>query len=105
MSAKLQFKPIGMVEASDEQIEAFAARKGMPTLVRAQAEQASQAQQLNPNTIRRVALNLPDYITSQLQTRALQQRCTTRHIIMMALRKDGIEINDTDMVTDGRRVR
>lgn len=105
MSATPQFKPLGLNDATDEQIEAFAARKGMPTMLRPVVAEVAPVTAPEADVLRRVTLNLPDYVAKQLHSRAVEARCTVRHIIMTALQKDGIEIRDADMVSDGRRLR
>jgi len=103
--SKPQFKPLGLTEATDEQIEAFAARKGMPTMLRPVAETPIPVAEVKDAVLRRVTLNIPDYVAKQLQGRAVDGRCTVRHVIMSALQRDGIEIDEADMVSDGRRLR
>lgn len=104
MTTRPQFKPLDLAQATDEQIEAFAARKGMPTLVRP-AEPLKPIVEAQAKQLRRISLNLPEYVARQLQNRAFESRCTVRHMIMAALKKDGIDIEDADMIEDGRRDR
>ena len=105
MNTRPQFKPLDLAQATDEQIEAFAARKGMPTLVRPATEPVKSIVDAEAKQLRRISLNLPEYVARQLQNRAFESRCTVRHMIMTALKKDGIDIEDADMVEDGRRER
>ena len=105
MSARPQFMPLALTEATDEQIEAFAARKGMPTLLRPAPEPVKPVVQAEVKQLRRISLNLPEYVARQLQNRAFENRCTVRHMIMASLKKDGIDIEDADMIEDGRRDR
>ncbi len=115
--SKRQFKPLQSVEPSDVDLEAFAERRGMPSLkaVRKEPENAAQfvsdnneapapvSQSTAPTT--RVAFEAPIYLSDQLKRRALDQRCSTRFIVLQALREAGFEIKDEDMITDGRRLR
>ena len=50
-------------------------------------------------------IEVPDYAWVALKMRAAKEMVSVRHIIMLALRETGIEINDVDMVEDGRRYR
>jgi hypothetical protein len=48
---------------------------------------------------------LPDYVVTDIKQRALDAKTSQRFIIMQALRRGGIAIDDMDMIEDGRRVR
>jgi hypothetical protein len=52
-----------------------------------------------------VNIELPVSVWTELKIRAARQQTSVRHIIMTLLRNDGIDINDADMVEDGRRLR
>lgn len=106
MSTPLRFKPIGRAVPGEDQLDAFLTRKGVPELhpVTAPKPQGQPAAAATPK-IRRLALELPEYVLDQIQDRARAGRCTARHVVMTALRAAGITINDTDMVSDGRRLR
>lgn len=111
MSANLGFKPLAGIAASDADLDAFVARKGVPALSHAvpapkSADVPSPLALVNPATaLRRVTLDLPEYVVDQLHDRARAARCTTRHVIMTALKATGVSINDDDMISDGRRLR
>ena len=50
-------------------------------------------------------IEVPDYTWIAIKMRAAQDMVSVRHVIMLALRADGIEIKDADMIEDGRRLR
>ena len=50
-------------------------------------------------------VEVPDYAWIAIKTRAAQEMVSVRHVIMSALRANGIEIKDADMIEDGRRLR
>lgn len=109
MTTVRDFKPLAAIFATDADLEAFAARKGVPTLSAA-ATQATPTIASDPapkvlQVVRRVTLDLPEYVVDQLHDRARRSRCTKRHIIMTALKAAGVTINDDDMISDGRRLR
>lgn len=52
-----------------------------------------------------VNIELPDYAWTELKIRAAKEQVSVRHIIMSALRVQGIAITDIDMIEDGRRLR
>jgi len=55
--------------------------------------------------IKTVNLELPDYVWTDLKVRAAHKQTSVRHIVMTALKGDGIAIAEVDLVEDGRRVR
>ena len=112
MSTSRGFKPLASIAASDADLDAFVARKGVPALNHAVPAPAFAVQAPSPLTsvkpptvLRRVTLDLPEYVVDQLHDRARSARCTTRHIVMSALKSNGVTINDEDMISDGRRLR
>lgn len=110
MSAARDFKPLAAPVITDADLDAFASRRGVPTLHSpAQplpSHDASKDQSRSPvQATRRVTLDLPEYVVDQLHDRARAGRCTTRHVIMSALITDGVTINQDDMISDGRRRR
>jgi hypothetical protein len=50
-------------------------------------------------------VELPQYVVDDIKRRALDGRCSARHIVMRALRAYGVHIAEDDMVEDCRRVR
>ena len=112
MSTSRGFKPLAGIAASDADLDAFAARKGVPALNHAAPAPTVTAQAPSPlalikppAVLRRVTLDLPEYVVDQLHDRARAARCTTRHVVMTALKSTGVQINDDDMISDGRRLR
>ena len=102
MSNDRQFKPIAGVAASDQDIDAFATRRGMPVrTVPGEANVGSQPRRRHVH----LSLDLPDYLADDLRIRAARQRCSVRHLILQALRVAGHVIADADMTPDGRRRR
>jgi hypothetical protein len=111
----------------DSRLEARAAEKGIPTLVAPRAETpfadepapAVEAAPLAPrkparqnskqatprSRMKGLRIELPDYAWIALKKLAAEQMVSLRHVIMTALRTQGISINDADMIEDGRRNR
>ena len=50
-------------------------------------------------------LELPAYVWTELKIRAAQRQTSLKHVVMSALVKDGVTIQDVDMIEDGRRIR
>lgn len=120
------------LDPMDLRLEAKAAEKGIPTLVTPKAEPGEvepppeqappragkplvaksrgraggQAQTTTPRgRMKTLNVEVPDYAWIEIKMRAAQQMVSVRHIIMSALKADGIAINDADMIEDGRRLR
>lgn len=65
-----------------------------------------QATEATPRSrMKAVNIELPDYAWTELKIRAAKEQVSVRHIIMSALREQGIAITEADMVEDGRRLR
>lgn len=52
-----------------------------------------------------VNIELPDYAWTDLKIRAARQQVSVRHVIMCALREQGIAFADADLIEDGRKLR
>jgi hypothetical protein len=112
----------------DARLEARAAQKGIPTLVTPKAEPHAEVQpraaaaasevpaapkasrgpakDATPRARMKPAkIELPDYVWLALKIRAAENMVSLRYLIMVALRAQGIPINDADMIEDGRRFR
>jgi hypothetical protein len=50
-------------------------------------------------------VELPDYVWTALKIRAAERKTSVRHVIMDALRRDGIAINEVDMIDASQRTR
>ena len=126
-----QRAPFIPMEIDDDDIEKLAAAKGVATMVRpaapvphatpavpTAAEREGEAQSspkpdqpaVRPgatprNRMKAINLELPDYVWTDLKIRAAHAQTSVRHIIMKALRANGVTIAEVDMVEDGRRLR
>jgi hypothetical protein len=117
------------IDLIDQRLDAQAAEKGIPTLVipklgppeaavdlnapeaaKGPARRASRGAgtpvQCTPrDRMKTLNIEVPDYAWIAIKMRAAQDMVSVRHVIMLALRADGIEIKDADMIEDGRRLR
>jgi hypothetical protein len=50
-------------------------------------------------------VELPDYVWTALKIRAAERKTSVRYVIMDALRRDGIAINEIDMIDASQRTR
>lgn len=77
-----------------------------PVASEAQNEAQKPKSEATPRSrMKAVNIELPDYAWTELKIRAAKEQVSVRHIIMTALREQGISITEADMVEDGRRLR
>lgn len=112
------FAPISP-DIDDDRLERLAAEKGVGALVKPVANRAWEgtrrpAESVRPapspdatprSEMKSLNLELPAYVWTELKIRAAQRQTSLKHVVMTALVKDGITIDDTDMIEDGRRLR
>ena len=55
---------------------------------------------------RKFTVELPDYVIDAIQARTIQSKPkrTARYVVLEGLRAIGIQVDETDMVMDGRRI-
>lgn len=107
-----KFRPIAVpLDVDDAALDRVNSRLGVPTLTKPAANSVA-TKQVEPDVhaVERVALEkltieLPSYLADALRRAAVERRTTARHLVMLALRKDGFQVEDSDLVPDGRRVR
>lgn len=109
-------------DIDDARLEQLAETKGVAKLVKPVANGAGEAapkrQADTPVKVETVAdvatprarmktinLELPDYVWTDLKIRAAKEQVSLRHIVMTALVAYGVEIAESDMIQDGRRLR
>lgn len=107
-------------DVDDDKLEKLAAEKGVGALVKPVANGAGmerpvaaskpkaekEADAGTPRSeLKSLNLELPAYVWIELKIRAAQEQTSLKHVVMKALRKDGVTIRDVDMIEDGRRIR
>ncbi len=127
MSTQKNIRPVFQsleLDPIDVRLDAKAVEKGIPTLVTPKAgvpvpeeppmpiEPAlrrkaikAPAQSTPRSHMKSVKIELPDYAWLALKRRTLDDLVSLRYFVLMALRAQGIHINDADMIEDGRRLR
>jgi len=109
------------IDLVDQRPEAQAIEKGIPSLVVAKPSienvdgpttahvkprRAGEGARPTPRArMKTLNLEVPDYAWIEIKMRAAKQMTSVRHVIMSALKAEGIEIRDADMIEDGRRLR
>ena len=104
------FRSIGApLDVDDRALDQLAGMMGVPSLVRPKATPAPTAPPMEaherPRQAEKLTIVIPGYLMDALRQGAAGERTTVRHLVMTALRAQGYEIAETDMVSDGRRAR
>src|ERR1700674_1828172 len=77
-----------------------------PVMGQRRRSRAGDAAQSTPRAqMKTLNVEVPGYAWIAIKTLAAQQMVSVRHVIMSALKANGIEIKDADMIEDGRRLR
>jgi hypothetical protein len=53
----------------------------------------------------KITVELPGYLTAAMRQRSAAERLSHRYYVLMGLRAIGFEVDDQDLVPDGRRTR
>lgn len=108
-----KFRPIAApLDVDDAALDRVNSRLGVPTLIKPSPKTptaASVPQEFpimsNRATPEKLTIELPRYLADALRRMAVERRTTARHLVMLALKKDGFDVEDADLVPDGRRAR
>lgn len=118
-TTRAPFMPVSD-DIDDSKLERLAAEKGVGTIVKPVANGAGEGKvapkpQSTADVVTDTAtprsemkslnLELPAYVWTELKIRAAQRQTSLKHVVMSALLKDGVTIQDVDMIEDGRRLR
>lgn len=114
-----QRKPFLALDADidDTRLERLAEEKGVATMVKSASGAGEGATKVaaalaDPDSIptprsqmKNFSIEIPEYVWKALKLRSVHRGITVKHVIMTALRGDGLEIRNADMIEDGRRDR
>lgn len=103
--SKPNFRPIAPLDANDSELDRVNERLGVPTMVRPQAKAASVAAVTAsrpaiapPRRQQKLTVRIPGYLVDAMKQRALDQRTTVRHLVLLALQKDGYAVEAADLL-------
>ena len=102
---KPNFRPIAPLDADDAALERVNERLGVPVMVRPAVKTAhadvttSNRQAVSPpRRQQKLTVRIPGYLVDALKRQALEQRTTVRHLVLLALQKDGNAIEAVDLL-------
>ncbi len=102
--SKPNFRPIAPLDVDDDALERVNERLGVPTMVPpvAKAQQdvvtASRPAVPPPRRQQKLTVRIPGYLVDALKRSALEQRTTVRHLVLLALQKDGYVVKPADLL-------
>ena len=107
------FRPIAApLDVDDAALDRINRQLGVPTLTKPAAELAARhaadrsradAISIARAQLEKLTIELPAYLTDAMKRKALDERTTVRHVVMLALKNAGFEVVPEDLVEDGRR--
>lgn len=108
-----KFRPIAVpLDVDDAALDRVNTQLGVPTLTKPAVNAVAVPRGVidvstmpERASIEKLTIELPRYLADALRRAAVEQRTTARHLVMLALRKNGFEVQDSDLVPDGRRAR
>lgn len=103
-----RFRPIaGPLDVDDAALDRVNSQLGVPTMTKPAAlPQPALAGSLPERAApEKLTIELPRYLADAIRRAAAEQRTTARHLVILALRAQGFEVDDADLVPDGRRAR
>jgi len=98
------------LDVDDAALDRLNTTLGVPTLTkpvankRPSAEPRAPAQDLRAS-LEKLTVEIPAYVMDAVKRTAFERRTTVRHVILTALKAEGFEVADGDLVPDGRRRR
>ena len=102
---KPNFRQIAPLDVDDAALERVNERLGVPVMVRAavpsrQPAAATASRPTVPAASRqqKLTVRIPGYLIDALKRQALDQRTTVRHLVLLALQKDGHSIEAADLL-------
>lgn len=99
--SKPTFKSIQPLDVPDEALQSVNDKLGVPTMVRPVKAKEPPA----PRPAEKLTVMLPTYVADEVRQQALTKRMTVRNFILMAIKAQGIAVDDVDLFNDGRRSR
>ncbi len=102
--SKPNFRPIAPLDVDDHALERVNERLGVPTMVRPPAKSQQDAVTASrhavqpPRRQQKLTVRIPGYLVDVLKRNALEQRTTVRHLVLLALQKDGYVVEASDLL-------
>lgn len=103
-----EFQPVEIDEI-DAKLNETARSKGIPTLSFPDPAPTDEQQKPEVSIARprrkTLSTEIPDQLWIALKVRAAQEMVSVRHIVLSALKQRGFDIDEDELIEDGRRLR
>ena len=103
--SKPNFRPIAPLDANDDELDRVNERLGVPTMVRPPVKPSQQAavtasrQAVKPpRRQQKLTVRIPDYLVHELKHKAVEERTTVRHLVLLAMQKAGYRVEAADLL-------
>jgi len=103
--SKPNFRPIAPLDANDDELDRVNERLGVPTMVRTPvkpsqpaAVTASRQAVTPPRRQQKLTVRIPDYLVHELKHKAVEERTTVRHLVLLAMQKAGYRVEAADLL-------
>jgi hypothetical protein len=99
--------PAPAVENIPEHVsETAAAASKAPVASRSRAQKTPKAPAIEPtDASEKITIDIPAYVAEQVRRRAFEERSSARYVVLLGLKKLGIEVDSADLVPNFRRTR
>lgn len=95
------------IDADDDALEKINDRLGVPTMTRPPKQEAAPRPATPPapraTTPEKLTVEAPGYLMDALRREAADKRVSMRHVVLSALNLAGYEVQEADLIPDGRR--
>ena len=103
--SKPNFRPIAPLDANDDELDRVNERLGVPTMVRSPVKAlandtttASRQAVTPPRRQKKLTVRIPDYLVHELKHKAVEERTTVRHLVLLAMQKAGYRVEAADLL-------
>ena len=86
--------------------ETASATSKAPVTSRSRAEKTPKAPAIERTDFsEKITIDIPAYVAEQVRRRAFEERSSARYVVLLGLKKLGIEVDNADLVPNFRRTR
>lgn len=99
---KPTFRPIAPLDVDDQELDLINNRLGVPTMVRANTKPAVMTGRrqavATASPHQKLTVRIPVYLADALKQKALDKKTTVRQLVLLALQRDGYDVQAVDLL-------
>lgn len=101
---KPNFRPIAPLDVTDSELDRVNEQMGVPVMLRPDkasridGKTASRQAVKPPRRQQKLTVRIPSDLVDAMKRRALDQRTSVRHLLLLALQKDGYTVEAADLL-------